>query len=203
MLKFTSKKASVLTLLAILLTLTFTINAHEKKQKGPLKFVPGIKIELKSGDYYFRGPPIDPNDLNGATDIPGHEWVRVGKRRLLGKHYNLSANTGTYANTPYYWTDDVETGGLLWYVDAVIDTWTEQKALQYYIKGYVRYSALLNADTRELHPTKVVWLKHVAATEFTFDGDIPTRVFCKIEPYDVKFGVDYQLCPNWDTPFNP
>jgi len=224
MMKFTASIVPMLTSLVVLTSFSFNTNAGEKggggnhwfpgnahayekswgnKHEYSKEFVHGIAVQLKEKLYYFRGPAVDPNDLDGATDIPAHTWIQVGKRRLLGKHYNSAPNSGKNIGIDRYWASDVEDGALLWYVEAVIDGWTEQKALDYYLKGYVRYSQLLDADTKEPHPTKVAWLRHVAATEFRFNGSEPMRI-CDIVPYDVKLGiVDLQLCPNWMMPYNP
>lgn len=178
-------------LLILPIAVAFSVNAHEKP---PKEFVHGIEIKLHDQSYYFAGAPAGEN---GATDIPGHEWLRVGKRRLIGKHYN----TGPVGSSDF-WSSDAGEGALLYIMDAVIDKWTEKKALEYYMKGYVHYHLLVNAETGQLHPAKVAWFKHVAVTDFTFDGEGPLAL-SGIEAYSVTPGVDYRMAPNWDTPYNP
>ncbi|VAW86889.1 hypothetical protein MNBD_GAMMA17-768 [hydrothermal vent metagenome] len=192
MLKFTNKMILQKMFLLILpMIVAFGVNAHEKP---PKEFVHGIEIKLHGQSYYFAGPP---DGENGATDVPGHEWLRVGKHRLIGKHYN----TGPFG-APNFWSSDAGDGALLYIMDAVIDRWTEKKALQYYMKGFAHYHMLINTKTGERHPNRVVWFKHVAVKDFTFDGAGPLA-FGGIEAYSVTAGVDYKMTPNWDTPYNP
>ncbi len=120
----------------MLVAVVFGVNAHEKPAK---EFVHGIEIKLDDQTYFFAGPPDGPN---GATDVPGHQWLRIGKYRLIGKHYN----TGPFG-VPNFWSSDAGDGALLYVMDAVIDKWTETKALQYYMKGYIHYHMLINAET--------------------------------------------------------
>jgi len=191
MVKFTGKMIMKKMLLIIMATLTFGANAHEKPAK---EFIHGITIKIDHHRYYFAGPP---DGVNGASDVPGHTWLRVGKNRYLGKHFN----TGPFG-TPSYWSSDAGDGALLYAMEAIIDTWSETKALQYFMRGFVHYHTLVNAETNLLHPKKVAWFKHVAVKRFEFDGAGPLS-FSGIEAYTVMPGVDYQMAPNWDTPYTP
>lgn len=192
--KFMSKMILHKILLLILpMAVAFGVNAHEKP---PKEFVHGIEIKLHNQTFYFAGTPVGEN---GATDIPGHQWIRVGKHRLIGRHYNTGpAGSGI----PNFWSSDADDGSLLYIMDAVIDRWTEKKSLQYYMKGFIHYHMLINAETGLPHPTRVVWFKHVAVQDFTFDGAGPLAL-SGIEAYTVTPGVDYRIAPNWDTPYNP
>jgi len=177
--------------LIMLITVTFGVNAHEEPSN---EFIHGITIELHHDRYYFAGPP---DGINGASDVPGHKWLRVGEYRLLGKHFN----TGPFG-APSYWSSDAGDGALLYVMEAIIDKWTEVKALQYYMQGFVHYHTLVNVETGQQHPTKVVWFKHVAVKAFEFDGPGPLA-FSGIDAYKVMPGIDYKMAPNWNIPYNP
>lgn len=153
---------------------------------GAEGFTRGLAIDVEGEIYYLAGPP---DAANGKPDVPGHYWVQTGPRRLQGKHYN----TGPFG-FPQWWSSDAPDGELLYIVDARIDEWTLEKAERYAARGFVHYHELVNADG-ELHPTKVVWLKHIARTSFTMDGG-PHPM-----PYDAEPGVNYRFMPNWQTPY--
>ncbi|NOY73824.1 MAG: hypothetical protein GXP14_15910 [Gammaproteobacteria bacterium] len=178
--------------LMLLIALTFSVQAHEESSK---EFIHGITIKLDDEHYNFAGPP---DGLNGASDAPGHKWLRTDKKRFLGKHFN----TGPFS-APNFWSNNAGDGALLYIVDAVIDRWSEVKALQYFTKGFVQYHRLLNVKTKQFHPEKVVWLKRVAVKEFRLDGDGALNFSDDMEAYDVMPGVDYKLSPNWDMPYDP
>jgi selenium-binding protein 1 len=125
-------------------------------------FVHGIVLDIDGIDYYFEGAP---DSENGAYDIPGHNWVQASPSKVVGKHYN----TGPFG-APSWWSSDAEDGALLYIVDCIIDTWSMEKALAYYDRGYVHYHEFRSVTTGELHPNKVAWLKHTAVTSFTLDG---------------------------------
>jgi len=61
-------------------------------------------------------------------------------------------------------------------VRATIDARSPAKAAQYARRGFVHYHELVRADdwdaskTLTYHPTKVVWLKHIAVDSFNLDG---------------------------------
>jgi len=156
-------------------------------------FTHGIVINMDGTDYYFDGAPDGPG---GAYDIPGHYWVKSGKNMLVGKHYN----TGPFGAAKW-WSSDAPDGELLYIVHAIIDTWSEEKAEMYASRGYVHYHELRAVNGGALHPTKVVWLKHIARTSFTLDGGpgAPNP------PYEhmVTPGVDYLFPVNGTTPYNP
>ncbi|MDW7670053.1 MAG: hypothetical protein SCJ93_14605, partial [Bacillota bacterium] len=89
---------------------------------------------------------------------------------------------------------DAPEGELLYIVHGIIDTWSKEKAEMYAKKGYVHYHELMSVEHNgELHPNKVVWLKHTARTSFTFDGGPMAGM---MDPHDVTPGVDYMFMPN-------
>ncbi len=156
-------------------------------------FVHGIVVKLDGEDYYFAGAPDGPN---GEYDIPGHEWVQAGPRRLIGKHYN----TGPF-DAAKWWSSDAEDGEYLYKVHAIIDTWTQEKAEWYAKHGYVHYHEFIKVSDGTLHPSKVAWLKHTARTSFTLDGG-PGAPNPSYE-HEVKPGVDYLFPVNGLMPYNP
>ena len=153
-------------------------------------FVHGIVVDIDGVAYYFEGAP---DGVNGEFDIPGHDWVQAGPRKLVGKHYN----TGPFGASRW-WSSDADDGALLYKVDCIIDTWSMEKAEAYYDRGYVHYHEFRSVSTGELHPSKVAWLKHTAVTSFTLDGG-PGQ---PDPPYEhiVTPGVDPEF-PN--NSFNP
>jgi hypothetical protein len=128
-------------------------------QKG---FVHGIVVDIDGEDYYFTGAPDGPG---GAFDIPGHSWVQAGPNQLVGKHYNTGPGGASQ-----WWSSDAPDGEYLYKVHAIIDTWSLEKAKMYAEKGYVHHHEFISVIGRNLHPTKVPWLKHTARTSFTLDG---------------------------------
>lgn len=153
-------------------------------------FVHGIVITVDGTDYYLAGAPDGPS---GAYDIPGHYWVLAGRDQLVGKHYN----TGPFG-AAQWWSSDAPDGELLYIVHAIIDTWSAEKAAKYASRGYVHYHELIEVDGGELHPTKVVWLKHTARTTFNLDGGPHPELSHPVTP-----GVDYEFIPNGYTPYQP
>lgn len=153
-------------------------------------FTHGIVINVDGEDYYLAGP-LDAE--GGVGDVPGHYWVQAGPDRLVGKHYN----SGPF-NSSSWWSSDAEDGQLLYMVNAIIDTWSLEKASQYASQGYVHYHELVNVNDGTLHPTKVVWLKHTAVTSFTLDGG-PHPEFS----HEVIPGVDLEFMPNGFMPYSP
>jgi len=153
--------------------------------------VHGIVIKLHGQKYYLEGPADGPN---GEQDIPGHEWVQISRNTIVAKHYN----TGPFGSANF-WSTDAADGELLWTMIGKIDTWSESKAVKYYTEGFVHYhTPLVSVKTGQRHKNRVVWLKHTAVTNFTFDG-LPDVV----EPYEVKIGTDYKMAPNWNVPYDP
>jgi selenium-binding protein 1 len=145
-------------------------------------FTHGIIIPVDGEDYYFAGAP---DGQNGEYDIPGHYWVMLDDNRLFGKHYN----TGPFGEASW-WSSDAADGELLYNVEAIIDTWSEIKAIYYIAKGFNHYHELIKVSDGQLHPTKVVWLKHIAQTNFTLDGG-PAPNFS----HEVKPGLDLDFIP--------
>ncbi len=153
-------------------------------------FTHGIAVDVDGEAYYLAGAPDGPD---GATDIPGHEWVQTGPNQLVGKHYN----TGPFGK-PSWWSGDAGDGELLYIVHAIIDTWTTEKAASYASQGYVHYHELVRVSDGALHPTKVVWLKHTARTSFTLDGGPHPELTHEVTP-----GVDYEFINNYPMPYSP
>ena len=154
-------------------------------------FVRGIEIDVDGEDYYFAGAPDGPN---GAVDIPGHEWVLTGPDRLVGLHYN----TGPFGAAEW-WSSDAPDGGLLYLVEAKIDTWSPRKARRYARRGFVHYHELVSVADGSLHPDKVVWLRHIATSDFTLDGGPhPPDPGIPMTP-----GIAFEFLPNWTNPYSP
>ncbi len=153
-------------------------------------FVHAPVIVVDGVDYFMAGPPDGPN---GATDIPGHSWIQTGPDRLIGKH----VNTGPFG-APSWWSSDAGDGALLFKVKGIIDTWTPEKAAAYAQIGFVHYHELVNIETGKKHPTKVVWLKHIARSSFNFDGGPHPELAHYVTP-----GVDFNFIPNGMMPYNP
>ncbi len=153
-------------------------------------FTHGTVFNIDGEEYYMDGPPDGPN---GATDIPGHEWVQSGPNRMTGKHFN----TGPFGASSW-WASMEDDGALLYKVDGVIDEWTMEKAESFSQRGYIHYHELVNVGSGMHHPTKVVWLKHTAVKEFYLDGGPHPEV-----SHDVSPGLDLDFIPNWDMPYMP
>lgn len=164
---------------------------------GSGAFVHGPTVYVDGEAYYMA--PGAPDGVNGAPDIPGHYWVQTGPSQLIGKHYN----TGPFG-MPNWWSSDADNGQLLYIVRASIDTWSPVQAKLYARRGYVHYHELIRADdwdnsrTLTYHPTKVVWLRHVAVDSFNLDGG-PHPEF----GHEVTPGLDRQFIPNGMMPYNP
>ena len=179
------------TVLFIFFTAAFlSTSLAQAHPKWSNTFVHGVVIKVGHHEYYLEGPP---DGANGEQDIPGHEWVQVSRNTIVGKHYN----TGPFG-APNFWSLDAPNGALLWTMIGKIDTWSEAKAAKYYTEGFIHYHPLVSVKTGMRHKTKVVWLKHAAVMDFTFDG-LPGAV----EPYKVKIGPDYKMAPNWNIPYDP
>lgn len=183
-----SKLTCTVALLMVAALGSTLVSAAPEDKKVPAGFVHGIVINVDGVDYYLEGPPDGPG---GARDIPGHYWVMAGPDRMVGRHYN----TGPFG-VPNWWSSDAGDGELIYIVQAVIDTWSQEKAETYALRGYVHYHELVSADSGTLHPSKVVWLKHIARTSFTLDGG-PHPEFA----HDVTPGIDYEFIPNGLTPY--
>jgi len=175
---------------AILSTITLLFSTAGIANAGG--FVHGIVVKLDGDDYYLLGPPDGPN---GERDLPGHTWVQAGPKGLLGKHYN----TGPFG-APSWWSSDAPDGELLYVVKGQIDTWTEEKAVDYATRGYMHYHEFVRVSDGALHPSKVAWLRHIARTTFTLDGGPPVPVN---QPHDVSPGIDFEFIPNGLVPYDP
>jgi hypothetical protein len=175
---------ATLAAIAVLVSASNTVNAEG--------FVHGFVVKVDGENYYLLGPPDGPN---GERDLPGHEWVQAGPKGLMGKHYN----TGPFG-APQWWSSDAPDGELLYVVKGAIDTWTEEKAVDYASEGYMHYHELVRVSDGALHPTKVVWLRHIARTTFTLDGGPPVPIN---QPHAVTPGIDYEFIPNGLIPYDP
>ena len=160
---------------ATVIGLSFTVPSAQAVGNG---FTHGILLDVDGEGYYLMGMPVGDD---GATDVPGHYWNQTGPDRLVGKHYN----------TDNFWSAD--DGEYLYTVSGIIDEWTPEKADMYFSKGYVHYHEMVSAATGDLHPNKVVWLKHTARTGFTFEH----MGFS----YDVTPGIDWEFPNNYMMPY--
>lgn len=154
------------------------------------EYIHGITIEVDGEDYYLSGPADGPN---GEMDIPGHTWKLESENKLTGKHYNTGPSGA--AN---WWSSDAGDGALLYTVEATIDEWTQAKANEYISQGYVHYHELARVSDGTLHPTKVVWLRHTAVTNFTLDGGPAPDLGHKVTE-----GIDCEFIPNGCMPYSP
>lgn len=189
--ELTMRKSHLYSLLVAIAAVAALALAIAATPTQAASFVHGIAIEVDGELYYFEGPPDGPN---GERDVPGHTWALTDEaNHLRGKHYN----TGPFG-APQWWSSDAPDGALLYVVDAIIDTWTPEKAQAYASRGYVHYHELVRVSDGAFHPTKVVWLKHVARTSFTLDGGPRPDLAHAVTP-----GVDYEFIPNWSMPYIP
>jgi methanethiol oxidase len=150
-------------------------------------FQRGLVYHLDGDHYHLHGPLED-----GVRDIPGHYWQRLGGGWYLGQHYN----TGPFG-IPRWWSSDGEDGQLLYSVVGKIDTWTPENARMYESLGFSHYHELMNMKM-QLHPSKVMFLKHVAVTSFTLDGGSKPWQAHAVTP-----GVDRAFQPNLKYPYPP
>jgi len=97
-----------------------------------------------------------------------------------------------------WWTSDAPDGELLFVIDAIIDTWSSEKAIAYAERGYGHYHELVSVEDGTEHPTKVLWLKHTARTAFDFNGGPHPELAHQVTP-----GVDYEFIPNGSMPYIP
>jgi hypothetical protein len=156
--------------------------------RGGFRHAPTLYLDGEA--YYMDGAPDGPD---GATDIPGHYWVLSGTNKVQGKHFN----TGP-AGVPNWWASGTEDGALLYKVNGIIDTWSEEKAMAYAEEGYVHYHEMVRVSDGALHPELVVWLKHIAVRHFNLDGGPHPELAHNVSP-----GVDYEFIPNGMTPYTP
>ena len=91
------------------------------------------------------------------------------------------------------------------YKPKTLDEWTEMKSEHYAKRGFVHYHEFVTVDGGNLHPTKVVWLKHTAVTSFTLDrgpgGQGPN--FPAPYSHPVTPGVDLMFPNNYTIPYIP
>ncbi|HGY55248.1 MAG TPA: hypothetical protein ENK44_06095 [Caldithrix abyssi] len=153
-------------------------------EHGPIVIIDGV-------EYYLA--PGAPDGPNGATDIPGHYWKQLSFNRLQGRHFN----TGPFGKAKW-WSSDAPDGSLLFIVSAVIDTWSMEKAKKYAKKGFVHYHEFVTVADGSKHPTKVLWLRHIAVRSFTLDGGPHPELAHEVEP-----GLDWDFIPNGMMPYDP
>lgn len=147
----------------------------------PEGFVRGIVISLEEGDYYFDGPADGPD---GSKDIPGHYWLEESPGVFLGLHYNV----GPFGASSWWATNETN-GELLYIVQGIMGTCEDRPT----DPGYTHFHELVDVTDGSIHPTKVVWLKHVAVKSFNLDGG-PMPQFS----HEVSPGIDLEFMPNAD-----
>ena len=168
---------------------TSQLDSAEPASKIARGFVHGIVVNLDGIDYYMAGAPDGPG---GAVDVPGHYWRQASSKLILGKHYN----TGPFGAAKW-WSSDAPDGILLYNVKGVIDTWNAVKAKAYASKGFMHYHEFIRVDNGDVHPTKVIWLRHVAVLGFTLDGGPAPALSHSVSP-----GIDYEFIPTWMKPYD-
>ena len=89
-------------------------------------------------------------------------------------------------------------GALLYVVKGRIDEWSPDLAESYAARGFVHYHELVSVADGALHPTLVVWLRHVAVTSFTLDGGPAPQLAHAVTP-----GADLDFINNWFVPYDP
>ncbi len=165
------------------------VNVSTRSLKGAFVHAPIIIIDGE--EYYFA--PGAPDGPNGAPDIPGHYWKQVTRNKVLGKHYN----TGPFGK-PSWWSSDAGDGVLLFRVNAIIDSWSMEKAKRYAKIGFIHYHEFVKVSDGSYHPTKVAWLQHIAVRSFTLDGGPHPELSHEVEP-----GIDWEFIPNGMMPYDP
>jgi hypothetical protein len=93
---------------------------------------------------------------------------------------------------------DAPDSELLYVVSGIIDTWSPEKAASYAGQGHVHCHELVSVEDGTLHPTKVVWLKHIARTSFILDGGPHPEPSHEVTPE-----LDNEFIPNGFTPYEP
>ena len=177
----TRKSISVSLVVLALLTLVVGVASAKGFTHAPVIDVDGEK-------YFMAGAPDGPD---GATDIPGHEWVQAGPNQVVGKHFN----TGPFGASQW-WSSDAPDGEYLYKVHGIIDTWSPEKAESYAARGYVHYHELVSVSDGTFHPDKVVWLRHTARTSFSLDRGPHSEFYHEVTP-----GVDYDFIPLGSMPY--
>lgn len=175
-------------LLALSLALVFALAVAVPASAGGFAHAPVVDVDGEA--YYLDGAPDGPE---GATDIPGHYWVQAGPNQFAGKHFN----TGPFGASQW-WSSDAPDGALLYTVHGVIDTWSTENAASYARRGYTHYHELVKVEDGSLHPSKVLWLRHIAVTSFTLDGGPHPELAHEVTP-----GPDTEFIPNGSMPYNP
>ena len=172
-------------------------NSEDSLESASLKsknmgkgFVHGIVIEIDGEDYYFKGPADGPNR---ERDVPGHFWSKAGPNKVVGKHYN----TGPFGSAKF-WASGADDGEFLYTVKGIIDTWTPDLAEEYAAKGYVHRHEFVRVSDGKPHPSKVIWLKHIAVRHFLFDGPFAPN---PMHEHSVSPGIDWEFPNNYMMPY--
>ncbi len=187
--RFLMKTKLATLLLMVAIAIVALVPVAQAASGGPGGFTHAPVIDVDGYDYYMAGVPDGPG---GATDIPGHYWRQAGPNQVVGKHFN----TGPFG-MPQWWSSDAPDGELLYVVHGIIDTWSPEKAESYASRGYTHYHELVSADeSKEEHPTKVVWLRHTAVATFDLDGGPMPQYGHKVTP-----GPDLEFIPNGMMPY--
>jgi len=150
----------------------------------------GPIVNIDGEDYYLAGVP---DGMNGATDIPGHYWRRTGDNALIGKHFN----TGLFGKAKW-WNSSVPDGALLYIVNGGIAEWSMKISKEKAKMGFVHYHEFVRVSDGKLHPTKVLWLQHIAVRHFYLDGGPHPELTHFVRP-----GIDTDFIPNGMTPYQP
>jgi len=175
------KKLTLFSIITLTSFLVFNSQAEAKFEHGISFMVDGVY-------YYFDGPDDGPN---GEKDIPGHYWSQASPTQFVGKHYN----TGPFGAASW-WATGEDDGELLYIVHAIIDEWTEELAQYYASMGYIHYHEMVSVDNATPHPSKVIWLKHIARKEFYLDGGPAPEFSHQVYP-----GIDLEFIPIWANPY--
>lgn len=159
--------------------------------RNPKVFEHGIALEVDGKTLYFKGPgSVDPP----VIDVPGHTWIQIGRRGVIGLHYNVGPWLAP-AGTPW-WASGEPYGELLFVVRGIIavppEDLSEKAENKLKRQGYVHFHELVDANKVE-YEGKVVYLKHIAIREFYFDGG----PMAPLSNHQVYPGIDYMFMPNW------
>jgi hypothetical protein len=191
------KKIVGLSLLAVIvlsfgmLSVAFAWKPRLTWDTNPSIYVHGLAVDVGDGEeWYFVGPGSEA----GKTDIPGHVWRQVSAHRLKGLHYNVGPPS--LPGQPW-WATGEDYGVLLYVVEAIIAPWSDSIANKMASKGYIHYHELVNSEG-EMHPTLVVWLKHIAVRNFNLDGGPAPDL-----GHTVRRGVDYLFVPIYFNEYAP
>ncbi len=160
----------------------------------PIGYEHGIALDLGDGlgpAWYFKGPG---SIIDGVIDVPGHVWKQVGTYHVFGLHFNVGPG-----GAPSWWAKGEPDGVLLFVVEGRIEPWSVEIANKMAKEGFVHYHELVRDDGTTENEVFVVWLKHTAVYDFTFDGGPP--MLTNYEHDVFKNRVDYLFMPNYFMPY--